>query len=60
MSLNRLKLNTDKTQFIWLGIRQQFAKISCPTITLVGNIINQSDDVTVLVFDPEMTFRTHI
>ena len=62
MSSNRLKLNTDKTQSIWLGTRQQLAKISYPTIKLAGNIINQLDDVTVLgaVFDPEITFRTHI
>ena len=46
----------------WLGTCQKLAKKNCPTITLVRNIINQSDDVTVLgvVFDPEMTFRTHI
>ena len=25
MSSNRLKLNTDKTEFIWLGTRQQLA-----------------------------------
>ena len=57
-----VQLNTDKTQFIWLGTRQQLAKINCSTITLAGNIINQSDDFTVLgvVFDPEMTFRTHM
>ena len=62
MLSNRLKVNTDETQFIWLGTRQQFAKINCPTLTLAGNIINQSDDVTVLgvLFDLEMTFRTHI
>ena len=62
MSWNSLKLNTDKTQLIWLGTRQQLPKINCLTITLAGNIINQSDDITVLgvVFDPEMIFRTHI
>ena len=27
MSSNRLKLNGDKTQFIWLGTRQQLAKV---------------------------------
>ena len=62
MSANRSKLKTDKTQFVWLRTRQQLAKISYPTIKLAGNIINQSDDVTVLeaVFDPEITFTTHI
>ena len=57
MSSNRLKHNTDKTEFIWLGTSQQLTKINCSTITLAGNIISESDDVTVLgvVFDPEMT-----
>jgi hypothetical protein len=27
MSSNRLRLNSSKTQFIWLGTRQQLAKI---------------------------------
>ena len=42
--------------------RQQLAMINCPTITLAGNVINQSADVTVLgvVFYQEMTFKTHI
>ena len=45
-----------------MGECQQLAKINYPSITLAGNIINQSDGVTVLgvVFYPEMTFRTHI
>ena len=62
MSSNRLKINTNKTQFIWLGTHQQLAKINCPTITLAGNVLNHSADVTVLgvVLDPEMTFATHI
>ena len=62
MSSNRLKINTDKTQFIWPGTHQQLVKINCPTITLAGNVINRSADVTVLgvVLDPEMTFATHI
>jgi len=30
MSVNRLKLNTDKTQFIWLGTPHQ---LSCPSLS---------------------------
>ena len=38
MSSNRLKLNTNKTQFMWLGSRQQVTKaqIQCQTLTLDG------------------------
>ena len=28
MSSNRLKLNVEKTAFIWLGTRQQMAKVT--------------------------------
>ena len=34
MQMNRLKLNTDKTQFIWLGTAAQLTKINTRTITL--------------------------
>ena len=59
MSSNQLKLNAEKIQFIWLGTCQQLAKINCSMITLDGNVINQSVDVTILedFFDQEMTFR---
>ena len=62
ISSNWLKINTDKMQFIWLGTHQQLAKINCATITLAGNVIKHSADVTVLgvVLDHEMTFATHI
>ena len=34
--VNRLKLNQDKTQFIWLGTPHQLSKLQLQTITLVG------------------------
>ena len=34
MASNQLKLNTDKTQFIALGSRQQLAKVNCDSIRL--------------------------
>ena len=34
MKSNRLKLNSYKTQFMWLGSRQQLAKIDTKTITI--------------------------
>ena len=64
MSSNRLKLNTSKTQFMWLGGRQQVTKaqIHCQTLTLDGV---ENDFYTELVcigvvFDPELTFAVHI
>ena len=37
MASNGLKLNSDKTQFIMLGSRQQLAKVNCDSICL-GNV----------------------
>jgi len=34
MSSNRLKLNTEKTQFIWLGTRQQLQKVDIDRVSL--------------------------
>jgi hypothetical protein len=42
MSSDRVKLNADKTQFIWLGSLQQLAKVGSIRLT-VGGV-----DVTLL------------
>jgi len=34
MTANRLKMNTDKTDFIWLGSKHQLAKIQLQSIAL--------------------------
>ena len=44
MSANRLKLNKDKTQFIWLGTPHQLSKLDCQTITLEGVAIHVSTE----------------
>jgi len=36
---NRLKLNEDKTQVIWLGTRQQLSKITAQSPTLPSAIV---------------------
>ena len=46
MFSNRLTINLDKTQFIWLGSPLQLAKLNVRTITLVDVDIEVSDDVT--------------
>jgi len=45
---NRLKLNTDETQFIWLGTAPQTAKINTWKIVLGGIDIRASDKVIYL------------
>ena len=56
MSSNRLKLNADKTEFIWLGTRQQLQKISRQPLTVGGaNVtsVGKVRDLGVMV-DEEM------
>ena len=59
---NRLKLNTDKTQLILLGTRQQLVKVKRKSVSLGGVDIPFSDDVSCLgvVFDNELKFSTGV
>ena len=61
MSTNRLKLNSDKTQFIWLGSRQQLLKVSVVNVQLGDyNVAFQSNVCSLGVhLDSQMTTRTH-
>ena len=62
MTANRLKLNTDKTQFIWHGTRVQLMKVDISSIELDGVNIPVSTEVRCLgvVLDGELTFAlTH-
>ena len=58
MFFNRLKINMDKTRFIWLGSPQQLAKLNVRTITVADVDIEVSDNVTCLgvVLDSTLTF----
>ena len=47
MMSNRLKLNADKTEFIWTGSRHQVAKINTPVIVLKGQQIVQNAALNV-------------
>ena len=62
MSSNRLRLNADKTQFIWLGTAPQLAKVNNWTITLADDVIDVSDAVTCLgvVIDSQLSFANHV
>jgi len=48
MTLNRLKLNTDKTQLIWLGTRQQLAKLTMTQLQLSTSVVEFDSVVTDL------------
>jgi hypothetical protein len=62
MSSNRLKLNADKTEFIWLGTRQQLLKISWQPLDVGGAsvaLVNRIRDLGVMV-DDELTMVAHV
>jgi len=48
MSSNYLRLNTDKTQFIWLGTPVQLSKVDCEDICVGNTSIHLSTEVTCL------------
>ena len=63
MTSNRLKMNADKTQFIWTGSRQQVhAKMNIAAIVLKGHQIVPECCVKCLgVFiDTNLTFAPHV
>jgi len=52
MTSNRLKLNADKTEFIWLGTRQQLAKVSSSPLLIKCRFItplNKVRDLGVII-----------
>ena len=62
MSANRLKLNKDKTQFIWLGARLQLSKVQCQKVTMGGPDIQISTEAMCLwvLLDSKLTFALHV
>ena len=62
MSLNRLKLNSEKTQFIWLGGQQQLNKVNINSINLLGSTVNFLSSVINLgvTTDGPLTVRDHV
>lgn len=63
MGANRLKLNPDKTQIIWVGSRQQLAALDVTPVTLHdGTVVTPSTSVRNLgvMFDSEMSMTAHI
>jgi len=62
MSSNRLKMNADKTQLIWLGTRQQLDKLTVTELSLLSARVQLSttvSDVGVLV-DGQLSMADHV
>ena len=51
MSSNRLKMNADKTQLIWLGTRQQLAKLTDTELSLLSARVQFSTAVSDIGVD---------
>ena len=65
MDCNRLKLNADKTQIIWLGTRQQLSQVNRDAFVLGSSSnysVNPSDSANNLgfIFDSNLNFSKHI
>src|SRR6218665_3032519 len=62
MSSNRLRLNAQKTKFIWLGNRQQLAKLNLDALSAEFPTMSFSQVVRDLgvLLDSELTFSHHI
>ena len=62
MASNRLKLNADKTQFIWLGSRQQLLKVEIDSIQLGSGSVSLKSSVNNLgvIFDSQLSMRDHV
>ena len=62
MASNRLRLDPDKTQFIWFGTRQQLAKRNCDRLSLVSPTLVSDTHVRNLgvILDSELLMGDHI
>ena len=62
MNSNRLKLNADKTQIIWIGSRQQLAKFDHTDVTLHSTTVTPLTTVADLGVhvDNQLTMTAHV
>jgi len=64
MAANRLRLNPEKTELIWLGAKHSLLKIpdGGPPLTVGGNHITTSDVVRVLgvLLTPNLSLEKHV
>jgi len=61
MSSNRLKLNASKTEFTWLGTRQQLAKLNMSPLQIKDQVITPLDKVRDLdvIINSKLTMESH-
>ena len=62
MSCNRLKMDAEKTQVIWIGSRQQLTKVDIEELQLLSANVHFSTTVFNLGvhFDSQLTMRDHV
>jgi len=62
LSSNRLKFNADKTEFIWLGKRQQFSKLTQQSLNIndVSLAPVSKDRDLEVVLDDELSTTAHV
>ena len=61
-SSNRLRLNSEKNQFIWLGSSRQLQKVTVESITLAGNTLSFQSSVNDLgvLIDGRLSMCDHV
>jgi len=62
MTTNHLKLNSEKTQLVWLGSRQQLLKVNLVSVQLGDYSVPLQSDVCSLGvhYCSQLTMRTHV
>ena len=62
MRSNRLRMNADKTQLVWLGTRQQLAKLTTTELPLLSALVKPSSAVLDLGvnIDGQLTMADHV
>jgi len=62
MSANKLKLNADKTQFLWLGPAHLLESVKAVQLTVGGSIVKAADTVRDLgvTLDAQLSMKPHV
>jgi len=62
MRSNRLRMNAEKTQLVWLGTRQQLAKLTTTELPLLSAHVKPSSAVLDLGvnIDSQLTMADHV
>ena len=62
MKSNRLRMNAHKTQLVWIGTRQQLAKLTTTKLPLLSALVEPSSAVLDLGvnIDNQLTMANHV